>query len=51
MIQEELLFAGRGNGKAIRRQISAELTRVVAEQIVKNLREPAAEKPRATTEP
>jgi hypothetical protein len=30
--QEELLFAGRGNGKVIRKQISAKLTREVQEQ-------------------
>jgi hypothetical protein len=32
--EPELIFAGRGNGKAIRKQISAKLTRVVQEQLV-----------------
>jgi hypothetical protein len=31
--QEELLFAGQGNGRTIRKQISAKLTRAVQEQL------------------
>ena len=34
MYQEtELIFAGRGNGKVIRKQISAKLTRAAQEQL------------------
>jgi hypothetical protein len=31
--QEEILFAGQGNGRTIRKQISAKLTRAVQEQL------------------
>lgn len=33
MHQEEILFAGQGNGRTIRKQISAKLTRAVQEQL------------------